>query len=104
MYAFVDGSLAVGTYVTYQYLGDPISAAVPRVYFWTEATGIVSLRSLAADVGIGDEDWGDISTASISGDGRKILIGGIHARDPLSADVDHTRAVVLQLLPKSGSN
>lgn len=102
--AFVDGSFAIGTYSTYQYAGNPISAAVSRAYFWTEATGIVSLRSLVSDLGIADDDWGDISATRISADGRKILIGGIHARDPLSTDVDHCRAVVLQLLPKSASD
>jgi hypothetical protein len=102
--AFADGSLAVGTYGTNQYVGNPDSAAVPRVYFWTEATGIVSLRSLSADLGIGDDDWDDIFTTRFSADGRKILIGGVHTRDPLGNGLDHTRAVVLQLVPKSVSD
>ena len=101
--AIGDGSLAIGTYGTYQYINDPLSAAVARVYLWTEATGIVSLRSVVAELGIGDDDWGDIYTTRFSADGRKILISGIHARDPLVNGLDHSRVVVLQLVPKSAS-
>jgi hypothetical protein len=99
-----DGSLAVGTYGTNQFADNPDSAQVPRVYFWTEATGIVSLRSLTAELGIGDDNWSDIFTTRISANGRNILIGGVHPRNPLGNDVDHARAVVLQLVPRSISD
>jgi len=99
-----DGSLAVGRYEAYQYLGYPDSGSGSRAFIWTEATGIVSLRSLVDDLGIGDDDWNEIYNVRISPDGRNILLGGIHALDPGGFQLDHSRAVVLQLVPKSASN
>jgi hypothetical protein len=91
--AVADGSLAVGTYSAYWYAADPNSETTVRAFIWTEATGIVSVRSLINDLGIGEDDWDDITSVRISPDGAKILLGGYR-------DLDHFRAAVLQLTPK----
>jgi hypothetical protein len=52
-----------------------------RAFVWTEATGILTVRSLVR----------------ISPDGSKILIGG-------DRNLDHFRAVVLQLVATSTSD
>ena len=102
--AIPDGSLAVGRYEAYQYVGHPDSGAGSRAFVWTEATGIVSVRSLVGTLDIGDDDWNEISNVRISSDGRSILLGGSHATDPGGFQVEHSRAVVIQLVPKPASD
>lgn len=94
-----DGSLVVGGYLAYQYLDYPDVAYASRAFIWTEATGIVSVRSLVNELGIGDDDWHEIDAVRVSPDGRRILLGGY--RD---LDLSQARAVVLQLVPKSASD
>ncbi len=98
-----DGSLAVGLYTTYPYVDYPdIGALTNRPFIWTQATGVVSLRSLADELKIGDDDWGLLNALRVSADGRKILVSGTHTKD-LYQEL-HSRAVVLQLTPKVDSN
>lgn len=98
-----DGSIAVGSYYAYQFVGYPNSGTGSRAFIWTEATGIVSVRALVDELGIGDDDWNETYSVRISSDGRRILWGGIHAMDPIGYNVEHSRAVVLQLVPKPAS-
>jgi len=91
-----DGSIAIGVYQAYAPDNYP-ALTVTRAFIWTEATGIVSVRSLVSELGIGDDDWDEITRESISPDGLKILMGGGRRLDkhPLS----QTRVVVLRLVP-----
>ncbi|MEO8803542.1 MAG: hypothetical protein ABI304_05680 [Rudaea sp.] len=97
-----DGSLVVGTYTAYKYIDYPDSGTSSRMFIWTQATGIVSVRSLVDELGIGDDDWDEIDAVRVSPDGSKILIGGVHIRQQFH--VDHFRAIVLNLMPKAASN
>jgi len=99
-----DGSLAVGVYTAYQFVGYPNSGTGSRAFIWTEATGIVSVRSLVEALGIGDDDWNDLYNVRVSPDGRSILLSGNHAVDPGAFQIGHSRAVVLQLVPKPTSD
>jgi len=97
-----DGSLAVGAYQTSPpSLGYP-AATVSRAFIWTEATGTVSVRSLVSELGIGDDDWDEITAVRVSSDGHKILLGGLHRLDLYP--VGYSRAVVLDLVPKPASD
>ena len=100
--ATADGSLAVGNYSSYANADQPDSGTTTRAFIWTQATGIVSVRSLVTELGIGDDDWNEVDAMRLSPDGLKILIGGVHI--PQEGQIDHTRAVVLQLAPKSASD
>jgi hypothetical protein len=93
-----DGSLAAGVYATN--IGDAGSIR-DRGFIWTEATGMVSVRALASELGIGDDDWEHVEKVSVSPNGRNILLSGIHARDPIVEGPDQSRAVVLQLIQKA---
>jgi hypothetical protein len=97
-----DGSIVVGAYQTSPPVVSYPAATVTRAYIWTEATGTVSVRSLVSELGIGDDDWDEITTVRISPDGLKILLGGLHRLD--FYPVGYSRAVVLHLVPKSDSN
>ena len=99
--AIPDGSLAVGWYDVFRDIAHPEAGTGSRAFIWTQATGIVSVRSLVDAIGIGDDDWSEVTNARISSDGRYILLGGIHAVDPFGVALEHSRAVVLQLVPKS---
>jgi hypothetical protein len=99
-----NGSLVVGSYDALQDIGDPGSDVGSRAFIWTEATGIVSVRSLVNDLGIGDDDWGEVDAAHVSPDGDKIVLSGFHARDSAVYDPYHFRVVVLQLAPKLTSD
>ncbi|MFT3792886.1 MAG: hypothetical protein QM741_17865 [Rudaea sp.] len=92
-----DGSMAVGVYVIDAPRGYP-AAGMQRAFIWTEATGIVSVRSLIDDLGIGDDDWDLIRIAAISTDGRQILLAGLHRLDLFP--IANPRSVVLHLTPK----
>jgi len=98
-----DGSLAVGGYIAYQNVDHPVFGTGSRAFIWTQATGIVSVRSLV-DLGIGDDDWNEVNNARVSSDGRYILLGGTHALDPFGSQPEHSRAVVLRLMAKSSSD
>jgi hypothetical protein len=93
----VDGSLAVGAYRT--------SDAMPAyaAFVWTQATGIVSVRTLISNLGIGDDNWTQASAVSVSSDGRKILLSGTFSPPPPDGQVHvpASRAVVLHLTPKA---
>jgi hypothetical protein len=97
-----DGSIAVGVYDSNPPVAGYPAATVTRAFIWTQATGIVSVRSLTSELGIGDDDWDQIVAESISPDGLKILLGGTRRLDlhPLG----QTRAVVLHLTPKASAN
>ncbi|HET8940492.1 MAG TPA: hypothetical protein VFN13_00695, partial [Rudaea sp.] len=97
-----DGSMAVGAYQAYPPSTSYPAAAVSRAFIWTQATGILSVRSLIDELDIGDDDWDVINAVRITSDGQKILLGGLHRLDryPLG----YARAVVLKLAPKSASN
>lgn len=92
-----DGSLAVGAYRS--------SDATPTyvAFVWTQATGIVSVRSLVSDLGIGDNNWAQASAVGVSSDGRKILLIGTFLPPPPDGQVHvpASRAVVLHLTPKA---
>ncbi|HMM57334.1 MAG TPA: hypothetical protein PKD77_07070 [Rudaea sp.] len=100
--ATTDGSLAVGTYQTNPPSAGYPAATVSRAFVWTETTGIVSVRSLVDVLGIGDDDWDEMSAVRVSPDGLKILLGGTRRLD-LHPD-GQPRAVVLELMPKAASN
>lgn len=90
-----DGSLIVGRYVIdhgNQTLGS-------RPFVWTPATGIVSLRNVLADAGLGDENWDEMRAVSVSSTGDKILIEGDYL-NPSSGNYQ-PRAVVLHLTPRN---
>jgi hypothetical protein len=95
-----DGTLATGSYV----VGDPVYGQAVRAFVWTQATGIVSVRSLVAELGIGDDDWSSQRTANISPDGEKILLTGWHKSTVYPQPDGYSRAVVLRLLPKASPN
>lgn len=95
--ATADGSLAVGAYrnrdTTPNYLA----------FVWTQTTGIVSVRSLVGDLGIGDNNWSQVSATGVSSDGSKILLIGTFPPPPPDGQVHvpASRAVVLHLTPKA---
>lgn len=94
-----DGSLAVGSYDAYANPDQPDNRKLTtRPFIWTQATGIVSMRTLVDELKIGDDDWGYFNVIDVSADGHKILISGEHPLHPYS--VVHSRAVVLHLTPK----
>jgi hypothetical protein len=97
-----DGSLVAGLYDAYPPSVNYPAATVSRAFIWTQATGIVSVRSLTSEIGIGDDDWDQILAESISPDGLKILLGGTRRLD-LHPN-GQPRAVVLELMPKAASN
>ncbi len=88
-----------------RYIDHPVFGTGSRAFIWTEATGIVSMRSLVDTLGIGDDDWNEVNNARVSSDGYYILLGGTHALgSPFRSQPEHSRAVVLQLMPKSSSD
>lgn len=97
-----DGSLVIGSYgvapptITYP------ATIVTRAFIWTQATGIVSVRSLASELGIGSDDWDVFNAIRLSPDGTKILLSGLKRLD-LHPNGD-SRAVVLHLRPKERAN
>jgi hypothetical protein len=93
-----DGSIAVGTYGTYLNPDDQSSRPTGRTFIWTEKTGIVSVRSVVADLGIGDDDWGTMQGLSVSPDGRRVLLSGYHVEHPFQ--LRRWRAVILRLDPE----
>jgi hypothetical protein len=93
-----DGTLAAGLYVAYYMSNNQNQTS--RAFIWTQTTGIVSLRSLVADLGIGDDDWSDIDTVHISSNVLNILLGGTYGSASGNQN-GASRAVVLQLTPKS---
>jgi hypothetical protein len=97
-----DGTLAVGAYQTYPPAAGYPAATVTRAFIWTEATGTVSVRSLVTELGIGDDDWDEMTAVRVSPDGRKILLAGLHRLDLYP--VAYSRAVVLDLVPKWETN
>lgn len=90
-----DGSVVAGLYMQNADPANPTSETYnDRPYLWTSATGMTSLRSLATELGVGDEDWGSIDLVRLSPDGRRILIRGDRAsRQP--------RTVVLHLTSRA---
>ena len=101
--AAADGSLAVGTYRASGAIVNSNGAfSAYRAFIWTQATGIVSVRSLIDDLGIGDDNWNDVSAVSVSPDGLKILLSGTtHGPpQPHQIQVPSGRAAVLRLTPK----
>jgi hypothetical protein len=99
-----DGSLVVGTYLGDSYLDHPeMKLYASRPFIWTQATGMVAVRSLVAELGIGDDDWSEIDTMRLAPDGQSILVGGMH-RTTSANSLGHSRAVVLRLTPKTSTN
>jgi hypothetical protein len=96
-----DGSLVVGAYQTAPPSQNYPAAYVSRAFIWTETTGIISVRSLVNDLGIGDDDWDEMSAVRISKDGSKLLLAGLRRLD--LSPLGYSRAVVLHLTPKSPS-
>jgi hypothetical protein len=98
-----DGSLAVGSY---RNINSPNATPYYLAFLWTQATGIVSVRSLVDDLGIGDNNWFQVSATSVSSDGRMILLSGAFALPPPNGQtrVPASRAVVLRLTPKTNPN
>lgn len=86
-----DGSIVAGLYLANMYPQNPDSESyVERPFLWTQATGLVSLRSL----GLASEDWEIIYTVRLSPDGRLLLIAGLRKTGQF-------RATVLHLTPKT---
>jgi hypothetical protein len=96
-----DGSIAIGVYQAYAPDNYP-ALTVTRAFIWTEATGIVSVRSLVSELGIGDDDWDEILRVRIAPDGTKILLAGLKRLD--KHPLGDNRAVVLRLTPKANAN
>ncbi len=96
-----DGSIAVGNYIAIKYLDYPVlEIYATRAFIWTQASGMVSVRTLASELGIGDDDWQEIDTVRLSPDGLHVLLGGFHD----GSDLSRSRAVVLHLTPKASPN
>ncbi|MCE7951240.1 MAG: hypothetical protein DYH18_09065 [Xanthomonadales bacterium PRO7] len=100
--ATADGAFAIGSYVTKPPIAGYPAATVNRAFIWTQTTGIVSVRSLVNELGIGDDDWDWMTTIRLSPDGDKILLGGLHRLDLYPTG--YSRAAVLHLIPKSSTN
>lgn len=84
-----DGSMVAGLYAQNMYPQNPNSeSSVQRPFLWTQATGVVSLRSL----GIDDRDWQFIDAMRLSPDGRRLLIAGVNQSN-------NPRAAVVHLTP-----
>ena len=97
--ASADGSMIAGLYLANMYPTNPDSESyVRRPFIWTQTTGLTSLRSLTTELGIGDDDWNNISTVCFSPDGRFLLISGEHRS--ASYEWPRDRVVVLHLIPK----
>jgi uncharacterized membrane protein len=92
-----DGSLVVGTYTTNEF-----PSVANGMFIWTQATGIASLHSLVAELGVGDDDWHIFDSMRLSADGKKILLGGAYQSH--SSQVQQNRIVVLSLIPKTSTN
>lgn len=92
----LDGALAVGGYATPRSEGSNRSSA--RAFIWTQRTGIVSVRTLVDELGIGDDEWERQTATGLSSDGGKILLQGRHIVS--GNESPHWRAVVLELIPK----
>lgn len=98
-----DGSLVLGSYST---INDSVvgpDELTSRAYIWTQRTGMVSVRSLIEDLGIGDDKWRTMNGVSVSSNGEKILLSGFFPQ-LLEQDVARNRAVVLELIPRERSN
>jgi len=88
-----DGSLVVGVYRANVSVADVDSGGALHAFVWTQATGMVSVRSLMAELGIGDDEWRDITAVRVSHDGHRLLVGGY-------LDTERFRAAVIELAPK----
>jgi uncharacterized membrane protein len=97
-----DGSLVIGSYGVAPPTTTYPAATVSRVFIWTQATGIVSVRSLASELGIGNDDWDIFNFVRLSPDGTKILLSGLKRLD-LHPNGE-SRTVVLRLTPKASAN
>lgn len=101
-----DGSVVVGVYSAKEYPGLPNSESyVDRPFVWTRETGMASLRSMEAILGIrgndwDQDDWGYLANVRVSPDGRLILISGEHVAGLPGGWADD-RVVVVHLTPKA---
>lgn len=84
-----DGRLAVGSYSA--------GSGNSRAYIWTQRTGMVSVRALSAEMGLGDDAWEDQIAVSVSPNGKRILLRGYA---PTSVGSKPWRAVELALKAK----
>lgn len=89
-----DGSLIVGRYV----IDHGNETLGSRPFLWTPATGIVSLRNVLAEAGLGDDNWDEMHAVSVSSSGDKVLIAGDYLNPPGGSY--RTRAFVLHLTPR----
>lgn len=92
----VSGSTPDGSLVSGSYDADGTDS---RGWIWTQRTGIVSVRTLAEELGIGHDDWRTMSAGNISPDGRRVLLSGWAPLPPPGVP-SQRRAVVLELEPK----
>lgn len=95
-----DGTLATGSYL----VSDPVYGQAVRAFVWTQATSIVSVRSLVAELGIGDDDWSSQYTANVSANGEQILLRGWHKSTVYPQPDGYSRAVVLRLTAKASAD
>jgi hypothetical protein len=96
--ATADGSMVVGSYAAYADVNQPDLGTALRPFIWTQVTGLVSLRSLISELGIGDDDWETVYSLRLSPDGLSILIPGAHIQQ--AGQLLHSRVVVLHLTQK----
>lgn len=95
-----DGTLAVGSYTAVIESTTRPDQLTGRGFIWTQRTGMVSVRSLVKELGIGDDHWRTMGAVGVSSSGDKILLSGWW-QIPFEPS-DQNRAVILELKPKGG--
>ncbi len=93
-----DGSLIIGNYAMIE--PGTTNQLSSRAFIWTQATGLVTVRQIMEELGIGDDDWDDMLANSVTSSGDMILLGGNYLYPSLGGDGRNDRAVVLGLQPK----
>jgi len=88
--ASADGTIAVGGYVIEL---APNTLGMNGL-IWTQATGLVPVRELLAELGLGGNDWGRLFALRVTASGNKILLTGDHGQP------GDNRAAILSLQPR----
>jgi len=94
----VDGSMIIGNYATIE--PGTTNQLSSRAFIWTQATGLVTVRQIVEELGIGDDDWDDMMANSMTSSGDMILLSGDYLYPSADSDGRHDRAVILGLQPK----
>ncbi|KAA9130432.1 hypothetical protein F3N42_12035 [Marinihelvus fidelis] len=94
-----DGSLFVGRYLTI-FNGE----RVQRPVIWTQRTGVLSLFELLEGIEGWDTNWKDVQAVAVSSDGTKVLLNGSFQVPPERVSGQYSRAMILELVPKSNTD